>query len=674
MSIALLLAAGLTGSALANPTADDPRDWSDAVQTPIPIPDGEADWHFGDPPFAGLPRGEQVLAGIRWQVPESSHGMIILGRGADEVVRDIPVGRKADTLAFLHTAAPGQGVLDWFEREQQAIADRKLPEPGPTMLTYVVRYEDGSRVEIPVRWNEGIQRGMRVTWRPLEGFLRPLAWADIAWEAVPDTPGARHMVVYAMHWPNPYPDKAIESLDVVASPNHDDFAVVLGVTAIERPSRGDAWFVSPEGSDDNPGTFDAPWKSPAKAAAKLQPGDVLYFRGGTYRPTEVIQPVRSGEPGAWISLVGWPGETPIINGRAVPIGDVIRTGVVHSEGNSYIRFKNLTVTTSPCEGIASKSAAHHLDFLYNTVYYTANSGIGAWRGEDPPESTHHVRAIGNQLYSTCARAANQELLGRDKRGGDECLDAGGISDFEYAYNLIAYGDKESIDCKGPVRRGRIHHNYVHHTGSIYMDSWNHDMFDLEIDHNVNHDSYGGFKLSTEGGSGGRRIRFHHNLAYDNLAHGLTITDFGETRGRALKENLHITNNTFANNGGYGIFIEGMQTFDTVVRNNIAVGNKLFQIGVAGQDLAEQHIEIDHNLISSMEITGDIDSARVVRGEGSILGEAMFKAPEAGDFRLQPDSPAVDAGHPAERYADPDGSRNDIGAYWHGPRPLRREVD
>ena len=49
-------------------------------------------------------------------------------------------------------------------------------------------------------------------------------------------------------------------------------------------------------------------------------------------------------------------------------------------------------------------------------------------------------------------------------------------------------------------------------------------------------------------------------------------------------------------------------------------------------------------------------------EGNIFSESQFVDAENGDFHLQPTSPCIDAGNPDEEYNDPDGSRNDMGAY------------
>ena len=50
------------------------------------------------------------------------------------------------------------------------------------------------------------------------------------------------------------------------------------------------------------------------------------------------------------------------------------------------------------------------------------------------------------------------------------------------------------------------------------------------------------------------------------------------------------------------------------------------------------------------------------GTGMIDTDPMFYNPPAGNLHLQPASPCINAGDPNPIYDDPDGSRNDMGAY------------
>jgi len=61
---------------------------------------------------------------------------------------------------------------------------------------------------------------------------------------------------------------------------------------------------------------------------------------------------------------------------------------------------------------------------------------------------------------------------------------------------------------------------------------------------------------------------------------------------------------------------------------------------------------DHSLIGDGDFRGL---------NGNIAADPLFMDPLEGDFRLQPDSPCVDAGNLEPIYYDRDGSRNDIGA-------------
>lgn len=79
------------------------------------------------------------------------------------------------------------------------------------------------------------------------------------------------------------------------------------------------FYVSPTGSDTNPGTFDLPWLTPAKAAqiggGGAYAGDTILFRGGTYRLSAGLVFSSSHAGQVWQN---YPGERPIFSG-GVPI-------------------------------------------------------------------------------------------------------------------------------------------------------------------------------------------------------------------------------------------------------------------------------------------------------------------------------------------------------------------
>jgi len=110
-------------------------------------------------------------------------------------------------------------------------------------------------------------------------------------------------------------------------------------------------------------------------------------------------------------------------------------------------------------------------------------------------------------------------------------------------------------------------------------------------------------------------------------------------------NCTITENRAASYGG-GILFDGGATKiinDIIWKNTDDLYSESF--GPASRP--------DHTNISD----GDF-----LRVNSNLSADPMFVKPEEGDFRLLPESPCIDAGHPAAIYTDLDGSRNDMGAY------------
>jgi hypothetical protein len=73
------------------------------------------------------------------------------------------------------------------------------------------------------------------------------------------------------------------------------------------------YYVSPFGSNSDPGTLAQPWGTLAHAFSKLGPGDTLYLRGGRYNEPSITLAV-SGTAENPITIRNYPAEKPVIDG------------------------------------------------------------------------------------------------------------------------------------------------------------------------------------------------------------------------------------------------------------------------------------------------------------------------------------------------------------------------
>lgn len=88
------------------------------------------------------------------------------------------------------------------------------------------------------------------------------------------------------------------------------------------------FFVSPEGSDANPGTLEQPFETLAKATPVLEPGDTCYLREGTYY--EVLRPIRSGTAAQPITFRNFEQERVIFSATERMQGWIAQDGGVYA--------------------------------------------------------------------------------------------------------------------------------------------------------------------------------------------------------------------------------------------------------------------------------------------------------------------------------------------------------
>lgn len=159
-----------------------------------------------------MPKGEQSFAGIRWYVePDrltSEPTLLVLkGTGSESEAEAIavPVGRKADTLALLHTYSPGPALRRLWEDEER-------DEPV-VLYTCKVNYSDGASRRVPIRWDRQIRQ-----WRHW-GTPGRLPEARLAWTIREKRRGGHRgwLAVYAFEWENPRPEAEIASVELVSA-------------------------------------------------------------------------------------------------------------------------------------------------------------------------------------------------------------------------------------------------------------------------------------------------------------------------------------------------------------------------------------------------------------------------------------------------------------------------
>jgi len=129
-------------------------------------------------------------------------------------------------------------------------------------------------------------------------------------------------------------------------------------------------YVSPTGSDNNPGTFDLPFRTLTQAVSVSGPDSLIYMRGGVYNDSTTHILNKTGLPGMHIKVWAYPGETPILDFSNQPVSTSSR-GIRIT--NDYWHIKGLTIRNAKDNGI-------HIQSFYNivencTLYNNNDTGI-----------------------------------------------------------------------------------------------------------------------------------------------------------------------------------------------------------------------------------------------------------------------------------------------------------
>lgn len=148
---------------------------------------------------------------------------------------------------------------------------------------------------------------------------------------------------------------------------------------VNEPNTNGDWFVSPTGNDANPGTLAAPFATLTKAISVVQPGQIIFMRGGTYLPNSTIRFTNSGTANARIHLLAYPGETPYLNFTNQPYADANR-GLLFTTSANYWTVKGLEIGYAGDNGIKVEGSHHRFEQL--VLHHNGDTGLQIGFGHD----------------------------------------------------------------------------------------------------------------------------------------------------------------------------------------------------------------------------------------------------------------------------------------------------
>jgi parallel beta-helix repeat protein len=419
------------------------------------------------------------------------------------------------------------------------------------------------------------------------------------------------------------------------------------------------YYVSPNGSDSNPGTEPAPWKTLSKAAQTLVAGDTVFIKNGTY--IEQVIPKQSGLAGKEITYAAFPGHTPVLDGQNLSLANRDWGGLFWVRATSYINVIGLRIRGSSLicgnPGIAGilVTDSSNITLENNKISDTCSSGIGVWHST-------YVRIIANDIQTAVSG------------GTQECLTVADSNDFEVARNRVHNGNGfEGIDVKGGSGFGSVHDNRVYDLPGgvgIYVDAYDSKApgaHDIEIYNNRVHNVGTGIALGAEQGGDLQNVRVFNNIVHHTETYGVIVTDW-EPQTEGTKQNITIFNNTIVANGksyGGGLVIASSRIENVLVFNNLLANNLMWQLAVNTE--SQPQINATNNLLygENSYASGHI---LAITGDSAIMNkDPMFISDT--DYHLKGNSPAIDMGITEgapvvdfDHVDRPQGSGYDIGAY------------
>lgn len=478
-------------------------------------------------------------------------------------------------------------------------------------------------------------------------------------------------------------------------------------TTLYAKTTAASYYVATSGSDGNPGTLAAPWRTIQHAANTAAAGDTVRVRGGVYEEAVTINVSGSAEDGA-IIFKSFEGETAVLDGTnlTVPNSDsalflIDGQSDITLDGFELRNYRSGNSSRVPM-GIFVTGSAHHITILNNKVHdieTTAGAdgnahGIAVY-GTDANNAIDEIRIADNELYDL--KLGNSEAMVLNGNVTNFIIENNGVHDNDnIGIDLIGFEGTAAVTAVDQARDGVVRGNTVYNidtitnpayggeqsAAGIYVDGGTR----ITIEQNQVYQSNFGIEIASEhSGKATSAIIVRNNLLIRNHNAGLAMGGYDTNRGST--EDCVIVNNTFfendSNQGGSGELYVQFDTKNNTIKNNIfyANGQNLFITNAYTQNSGNV---LDSNLYfaAAGAALGEWEwktvsyqgFAAYQAGTGNdanaIFANPQFVSTTSPDLHPQAGSPAIDAGENITDAGSVDfagsgrmlNGRIDIGAY------------
>ncbi|MHC4401134.1 MAG: right-handed parallel beta-helix repeat-containing protein [Planctomycetota bacterium] len=158
--------------------------------------------------------------------------------------------------------------------------------------------------------------------------------------------------------------------------------ILLAAVSCPTDSSAAEHWVSPQGSDDAPGSRQRPFRSIRRGVEAARPGDTVFVRAGRYEENVSVPSEKSGAPGQWLTISAAPGdERKAIVGTETPRVDAYgsQSSAFSLSEVEYVRLRGF-YCVAPYRGRGSGIGAgksRHFEILDCVVTGGGQGGIDA---------------------------------------------------------------------------------------------------------------------------------------------------------------------------------------------------------------------------------------------------------------------------------------------------------